>query len=94
MHPLTDKEKYKFYVGDCLSVLKQLDSESVDSIITSPPYWGMRAYDNDEDTREIGNETNFADYVTHLLEVFTEAKRVLKSKGSFWLNIGDRYVNK
>ena len=94
MQPLPNQEKYKLYLGDCLSVLKQMDSESVNSIITSPPYWGMRAYDNEEDSHEIGNEKNFADYVKNLTDVFTEAKRVLKNDGSFWLNLGDKYVNK
>lgn len=94
MNPLQENEKYKFILGDCLSVLKQLDDECIDCIITSPPYWGMRAYDNEEDSREIGNEKEFAQYVKSLTEVFNEAKRVLKKEGSFWLNLGDRYVNK
>lgn len=48
MKPLEDNIRYNFLLGDCLSVLKQIDSESVDCIVTSPPYWGMRAYDNEE----------------------------------------------
>jgi len=78
MTPLQDNEKYKFILGDCLSVLKQLDDECVNCIITSPPYWGMRAYDNEEDSHEIGNEKKFAQYVNALTEVFNEAKRGTK----------------
>ena len=94
MTPLQENEKYKFYLGDCLSVLKKMDDESVNCIITSPPYWGMRAYDNEDDSHEIGNEKKFEQYVKSLTKVFDEAKRVLKKDGSFWLNLGDRYVNK
>ncbi|MBQ3629451.1 MAG: site-specific DNA-methyltransferase [Bacteroidaceae bacterium] len=94
MQPLEENEKYKFILGDCLSVLKQLDNESINCVITSPPYWGMRAYDNEEDSHEIGNEKKFEQYVENLTKVFEETKRVLKKDGSFWLNIGDKYVDK
>ena len=94
MKPLEENSTYSFILGDCLSVLKDIDDESVDCIITSPPYWGMRAYDNEEDTREIGNEEKFEQYISKITAVFNEAKRVLKKDGSFWLNIGDKYVNK
>ena len=52
MKPLKDNSKYNFILGDCLSVLKNMDDESVNCIITSHPYWGMRAYDNEEDAHE------------------------------------------
>lgn len=92
--PLEDDKRYNFLLGDCLSILKKMEGESVDCIITSPPYWGMRAYDNEESEHEIGNETQFTQYVKALTSVFTEAKRVLKKGGSFWLNLGDKYVDK
>ncbi len=94
MTPLSDSEKFRFYTGDCLSVLNQMDDECVDCIVTSPPYWGMRSYDNDNDEHEIGNEATFENYQHHLTAVFAEAKRVLKRDGSLWLNLGDRYVDK
>lgn len=86
--------RYKLLLGDCLTVMKGMEAESVDCIITSPPYWGMRKYDKDEDADEIGNEEQFDDYVNKLVSVFDEAKRVLKREGSFWLNIGDKYQDK
>lgn len=58
--------------------------------ITSPPYWGHRQYA----AGGIGAEENYDDYVENLLRVFAELHRVLKPTGSFWLNIGDAYVNK
>ena len=94
MKPLEDNIRHNFLLGDCLSVLKQIDSESVDCIVTSPPYWGMRAYDNEESEFEVGNESKFEQYVQILIEIFNEAKRVLKKEGSLWLNLGDKYVDK
>lgn len=94
MKPLEDNIRHNFLLGDCLSVLKQIDSESVDCIVTSPPYWGMRAYDNEESEFEVGNESQFEQYVQILTEIFNEAKRVLKKEGSLWLNLGDKYVDK
>ncbi len=93
---MTIKEgtKYKLILCDCLTALKKLPDASVNCIITSPPYWGMRIYDNADDENEVGNEKNFQDYVRKLTEIFTEAKRVLTDDGSFWLNLGDKYNNK
>lgn len=91
---LKNDEKYKFILGDCLSVMKEFPDESVNCIITSPPYWGMRIYDNAEDSHEIGNEPDFKQYVDHLTNIFLEARRVLTSNGSLWLNLGDKYNNK
>lgn len=86
--------KFKFILGNCLDEIKKIDSESIDCIITSPPYWGMRKYDNDEHIGMIGNEDNPNEYVYKLVEIFNEAKRVLKKEGSLWLNLGDKYHNK
>lgn len=94
MKPIEGNSKYKLIQGDCLSILKEMDEESINCIITSPPYWGMRAYDNEEDSREIGNEKEFEQYVSNLTSIFEEAKRVLRKDGSLWLNLGDKYVDK
>lgn len=92
--PLRENELFKFYNGDCLKILKSFESESIDCIITSPPYWRMRKYDNSQNIHEIGNEKNFNCYMNALALIFTECKRVLKNSGSFWLNLGDKYSNK
>lgn len=76
--------------GDSLSVLKSLPSWSVDFCMTSPPYWGKRSYDNGG----IGLEKNYKDYIKNLADICLQIKRVLKPTGSFWLNIGDSYLNK
>ncbi len=76
--------------GDALSILKELPDAAIDFCMTSPPYWGKRQYDNGG----IGLETDYKDYILDLVAVFAQVKRVLKPTGSFWLNMGDSYLNK
>jgi DNA modification methylase len=75
---------------DALHALSTLPSESIDCCITSPPYWGQRQYASEG----VGLETDYRKYVAQLAEIFLELKRVLKKTGSFWLNLGDTYLNK
>lgn len=74
--------------GDSLEVLKTLPDESVDTCITSPPYFGLRDYGVEG---QIGLEETPEQYVIKLVEVFREVKRVLKDDGTLWLNLGDSY---
>ena len=75
-------------------MLKQFESESVNCIVTSPPYWGMRKYDDVDGNFEIGLERDYELYIGHLRAVFLEAMRILKEDGSLWLNLGDKYQGK
>jgi len=68
--------------------IKQLDDESVQSIITSPPYWQKRDYGTNE---QWGLEEDYHDYLRHLFGLFSECKRVLKSTGLLWIVIADTY---
>ncbi|MBD2518084.1 site-specific DNA-methyltransferase [Nostoc sp. FACHB-973] len=79
-----------FLEADAYALLKFLPSNCIDCVITSPPYWGQRAYINGG----IGLEDRWEDYINNLLAIFSEVKRILKSSGSFWLNIGDTYQHK
>lgn len=79
-----------FLNGDALKILKELPDESVDVIITSPPYYNQREYDGGG----IGRERTYEDYIDIMLKVTAELYRVLKKSGSFWLNIGDTYKDK
>ena len=79
-----------FFCGESLSVLRQLPSESIDCCMTSPPYWNKRQYKDGG----IGLEGDYRMFIDNLLAVFAEIKRVLKPTGSFWLNIGDSYLDK
>ena len=75
--------------GDCLDVLKTLPAESVNCCVTSPPYWGLRNYNCDG---QIGLEATPEAYVSRLVEVFREVRRVLKDDGTVWCNLGDSYM--
>ena len=79
------------YQGNCIDVLKDMPSESIDCVVTSPPYWGLRNYQEEE---QLGLEETPEKFVANLVKVFSEVKRVLKSSGSLWLNLGDTYYNK
>ena len=75
-------------IGSSLEKLKELKSDYVQCIVTSPPYWGLRDYDNDE---QLGQEDTPEKFVSNLADIFEEGKRVLKSDGTAWINIGDTY---
>jgi DNA modification methylase len=79
------------YNGDTLQVLKTLPSESVDTVITSPPYWMKRDYGVKD---QIGLEPDFHEYLNYLWAVFDEVYRILKPEGTLWVNIDDTYFSK
>ncbi|MDP3051461.1 MAG: site-specific DNA-methyltransferase [Eubacteriales bacterium] len=76
--------------GDALKALQQIPSESVQCVVTSPPYWGLRDYGING---QIGLESTLQQFLNRLVNVFTEVKRVLKPDGTLWLNIGDGYTS-
>jgi DNA modification methylase len=76
--------------GDAGAILQDLPDNCIDFVMTSPPYWGKREYENGG----IGLESDYKDFVKHLATVFSQIKRVLKQEGSFWLNLGDSYNGK
>lgn len=96
MKNLPFKDNYFLLHGNTQNVLETLPCESVDCVITSPPYWKLREYEIESDfaADEIGIEGNPQDYVEKLAKIFREVKRILKPSGSVWLNIGDKYHNK
>lgn len=81
----------KIITGDALKVLRRLPPESVDCVVTSPPYWALRDYGV---ANQIGLESSIEAYLERLLAVFDEVRRVLKSAGTCWVNFGDTYANK
>ena len=88
--PLIEKYLNKIIRGDALKVLKTIPSESVDCVITSPPYWALRDYGV---KGQIGLESSIDDYLEKLLLIFDEVRRVLKPAGTCWINFGDTYAN-
>jgi DNA modification methylase len=79
------------YGGDCREVLASLPADSVDCVVTSPPYWGLRDYGSDG---QLGLERTPEEYVANMVAVFAEVRRVLKPSGTCWLNLGDSYTNR
>jgi len=84
----------KIIHGDCFEVLKTLPDGIVDTIVTSPPYFGLRKYLQDDDVNkkyEVGLEQTPDEYVQKMVAIFSEARRVLKDTGTMFLNLGDSY---
>lgn len=105
------------FEGSSLPILESLPSESIDCVVTSPPYWALRDYGTEGliwdgspecnhkwlDTvnnscakcgawkGSLGLEPDFNLYIKHLLDIFSEVKRILKEEGSLWIVMGDTY---
>ena len=80
----------KIKQGNCLEVLKELPKQSVNTCVTSPPFWGLRDYGESD---QLGLEETPEEYVENMVAVFREVKRVLRDDGTVWLNLGDSYAN-
>lgn len=88
---LPQNTKPLILVGDVIEKLKEIPTKSISCIITSPPYWGQRDY---EVKGQIGQERTPEEYIQKIVEVGNELKRVLKDNGCYFLNIGDKYMEK
>lgn len=75
-------------VGDCLASLRAMADQSVNTCVTSPPYFGLRDYGH---AGQIGLEQTPDEFVAKLVEVFRGVRRVLRDDGTLWLNLGDSY---
>jgi DNA modification methylase len=81
-------EQVTLWHGDALAVLRTLPDGSVDSCVTSPPYFGLRDYGVEG---QMGAESSPAEYVEGMRALFAEVRRVLADDGTLWLNLGDSY---
>ncbi len=81
----------KIYTGEALEVLKTFPSDSIDCSISSPPYWGLRDYGNEN---QLGQEKHFNEYIDKLEAIYLEVFRVLKPTGTVFINLGDTYGTK
>ena len=79
----------KILQGNCLETLSSLEEKSVNTCVTSPPYWGLRDYGTDD---QLGQEETPEKFVENLVNVFREVRRVLRDDGTVWLNLGDSYA--
>ncbi|MCX6163834.1 MAG: site-specific DNA-methyltransferase [Ignavibacteriae bacterium] len=78
------------YCGDCNEILKCIPSDSIDLVITSPPYFQQREYGGGNG---IGNEKKVDEYIESIMKTFRECIRVTKKTGSIVFNIGDKYID-
>tara|TARA_R110000744_G_scaffold225937_1_gene344328 strand:+ start:37 stop:1161 length:1125 start_codon:yes stop_codon:yes gene_type:complete len=84
-------EVNKIHNENCNVTMSKMSEKVIQSVVTSPPYFNLRDYGN---KNQIGIENSFNDYLDNLLEVFTNAYRVLKDDGILFVNIGDTYASK
>jgi len=78
----------EIWIGDCLESMRQMPDESVNCVVTSPPYWGLRDYGCDG---QLGLEKTPGEFIQVMVDVFREVRRVLRPDGTMWLNLGDSY---
>ena len=90
-HSISEVSHVVVYMGDVNKSLRLMPEDSVDCVITSPPYWKQRDY---KDARQIGQESDYQEYINNLVNTFSEMRRVLKPTGTFFLNVGYKYLNK
>ena len=76
--------------GDAHQALDLLPDESVQTVVTSPPYWSLRDYEVEE---QLGCDDALEDYVESIVKTFEKIRRVLRPDGTVWLNIGDAYTS-
>lgn len=81
----------RILLGDVRDMLRTLEPETVDCVVTSPPYWGLRDYGV---AGQLGMEPTLAEHIAVMVDVFDEVRRVMKPEASLWLNYGDCYATK
>lgn len=81
----------KIYNNNCLEFLPTVEDKSINSCITSPPYYKQKNY---KSINQLGQEKSIDEYLNNLLLTFTEISRVLKDNGTCFINLGDVYINK
>ncbi len=85
-----NQNRCEIVVGDARKVLRGFPEGFFRTVVTSPPYWGLRDYGI---KGQIGAETDVEDYIQDLVAVFSEVRRTLADDGTLWLNIGDSYTS-
>lgn len=78
------------YQGDSWDLASILEPQSIQTIVTSPPYWGLRDYG---ESSQFGLEPTPQEYVDRLVDLFRQLKPALRDDGTVWLNLGDSYAS-
>jgi len=94
----SDDGKVRLFQGHAIQVLKSLPEKSIQCVVTSPPYWGLRDYGERQEVcwedgwfGAYGAEPTPDQFVVHTVEVFRQVRRVMRDDGTLWLNFGDSY---
>jgi len=88
--PNKTTSKFLLLRGKSQDVLKKFPDNVFHTVVTSPPYWSLRDYFDDE---QLGQESTPEEYVKNVVDIMREVKRTLRSDGTVWFNIGDSYNN-
>tara|TARA_R100001440_G_scaffold72544_1_gene96514 strand:+ start:367 stop:1296 length:930 start_codon:yes stop_codon:yes gene_type:complete len=80
----------QFLQGDCIEKIKELQNNSIDCVVTSPPYWGLRDYGVDG---QLGLEKTYQEHIQNIVRLFKVIKPKLKDSATIWLNYGDSYAS-
>jgi DNA modification methylase len=83
-------KKIKIIQGNCVDKIKELENNSIDCVVSSPPYFGLRDYGVDE---QFGLEKTYQDYLANTVKVFETFRPKLKDTATIWWNVGDTYSN-
>lgn len=84
--------KFKILTGNVSETVDQIDDNSINCTITSPPYFGLRKYSDNHES-EIGKEKLLEDYISNLKEVFRKTWLKTRDDGTLFLNLGDSYID-
>ena len=76
--------------GDANRALELLPDESVQTVLTSPPYWSLRDYEIED---QIGRDDSLTGYIASIVRTFEKLKRILRGDGTVWLNLGDAFTS-
>ena len=82
--------KIKILQGNCIDKIKELEDNSIDCVVSSPPYFGLRDYGVDG---QFGLEPTYQDYIANTVKVFETFKPKLKDTATIWWNVGDSYAS-
>lgn len=88
--PIRSLERSVLIRGDAERALDLLPANSVQTVVTSPPYWSLRDYESPD---QIGLDETLEDYLASLVRTFRKVRRALQPAGTVWLNIGDSYTS-
>jgi len=89
MNPDLNEWTNQIHQGDSFDLVKELPDDSVNCVVTSPPYWGLRDYGTED---QMGLEDTLDEYIDNLVNLGEQLKRTLRDDGSWWLNIGDIFA--